>query len=181
MPNVNQVNSVLAVLVIGAQVTTGILLISLLFKKEKKAKEVLSYFSKKAFLLSFLIALSSMLGSLFYSEVAGYGPCKLCWYQRILMYPLVPLFGFAILRKRKDITDYALLLSTVGAVLAGYHYLLQIGAVPSIGCAAVGYSIGCSQRFVMQYGYITLPLMSLTGFALISTMMLVRKLVGKKK
>lgn len=179
MLTVDQVNGVLAVLVIVAQVTTGVLLLALLFKKEKKAKEVLSYFSRKAFLFSFLIALSSMLGSLFYSEVAGYGPCKLCWYQRILMYPLVLLFGFAMLRKRKDITDYALLMSLVGAAIAGYHYLLQIGVAPSIGCSAVGYSVGCSQRFVMQYGYITIPLMAFSGFVLISTLLLVKKLTSR--
>ncbi|MDO8599863.1 MAG: disulfide bond formation protein B [bacterium] len=180
MPSVEQVNNLLSVLVVISQITVGFLLLSLLFRKKKNVKKILSYFSKKAFLISFLIALTSMLGSLFYSEVAGYGPCKLCWYQRILMYPLVLLFGFALLRKRKDITDYALLMSLVGGVIAGYHYLLQIGLAPNIGCAAIGYSISCSQRFVMQFGYITLPLMSFTGFLIISTMLLVKKLTEKK-
>ncbi|MDO8452412.1 MAG: disulfide oxidoreductase, partial [bacterium] len=131
--------------------------------------------------LSFLIALTSMLGSLYYSEVAGYEPCKLCWYQRILMYPLVLLFGFAILKKRKDVTDYALLLSLVGAVIAGYHYLLQRGIVPNIGCAAIGYSVSCSQRFVMQFGYLTIPLMAFSGFALISVLLFVRKVISSKR
>src|SRR3989344_6213044 len=117
MPSVEQVNNLLSVLVVISQITVGVLLLSLLFRKKKNVKKILSYFSKKAYLISFLIALTSMLGSLFYSEVAGYGPCKLCWYQRILMYPLVLLFGLALLRKRKDITDYALLMSLVGGVI----------------------------------------------------------------
>lgn len=179
MPSVEVVNKVLGLLVIGTQVTTGLLLLSLLFKKE--AKELLSFFSKNAFRFSFIVSATSMLGSLFYSEVAGYGPCPLCWYQRIFMYPLAFIFGRALWKKKDEVLDYALLLSVTGGLIALYHYLNQIGVVASLPCSAVGYSASCSQRFVMQYGYITLPLMSLTGFALISTMMLVRKLVGKKK
>ena len=54
-----------------------------------------------------------------------------------------------------------------GAAIAGYHYLLQLGWLPSLICEAVGYSAGCSQRFVMNFGYITLPLMSFTAFLLL--------------
>ena len=45
-----------------------------------------------AILYSFLIALTGLLGSLFFSEIAKYDPCNLCWYQRIFMYPLVIIF-----------------------------------------------------------------------------------------
>ncbi|OGY68707.1 MAG: hypothetical protein A3B94_01990 [Candidatus Jacksonbacteria bacterium RIFCSPHIGHO2_02_FULL_43_10] len=116
-----------------------------------------------------------MLGSLFYSEIAGYEPCQLCWWQRILMYPQVILLGVAWLKEDQGIVLYSIALSSLGALIAGYNYLLQIGFVPSIGCSAVGYSINCSQRFVMQFGYITIPMMALTAFLLIISFMIVFK------
>ena len=39
--------------------------------------------------LAFLVALTATVGSLYFSEVARFTPCVLCWYQRIAMYPLV--------------------------------------------------------------------------------------------
>lgn len=119
---------------------------------------------------AFLIALAATLGSLFFSEIAGYPPCTLCWYQRILMYPLVVLLGMAIFRKEERvIAPYAFVLSAIGALVAGYQYLLQIGVVPSLVCA-VG-SVSCAKIFLLQFGYLTLPLMSLTAFLLIALLM----------
>lgn len=179
MPSVEIINKILPLLVLLAQGITLVLLLSLLVRKE--AQPVLNFFSRKAFIVSFLVALTSMLGSLYYSDIAGYEPCKLCWYQRILMYPLVFLLGFALLRRRKDVTDYALLLSSMGSALSLYHYLLQIGVAPSIGCEAIGYSVSCSQRFVYSYGYMTIPMMAFAGFTLITVLLLVTKLVVKGK
>lgn len=175
MPSVETVNSILPPMVLLAQGTTIVLVLALVLKKEKQAKTILKYFTEKAYLLSFFVALTSMLGSLYYSEVAGYEPCKLCWYQRILMYPLVFLFGFALFKKRRDLTDYALVLSSIGSALSLYHYLLQIGVVPTIGCEAIGYSASCSQRFVFSYGYMTIPMMAFAGFALITVLLIVTR------
>jgi disulfide bond formation protein DsbB len=41
--------------------------------------------------LAFLIALAATLGALLIGEVLGQMPCTLCWYQRIAMFPLVPI------------------------------------------------------------------------------------------
>lgn len=119
-------------------------------------------------ILSFVVALVAMMGSLFYSDVAGFEPCKLCWYQRIVMYPMVLLLGIAIAKNdRKNIVDYCLGLSGIGAVIAAYHYYLQRGGNEFIPCSTVGYSVSCSQFFTMSYGYITIPFMALTAFLLI--------------
>ncbi len=130
--------------------------------------------SSRANLFSFLIALTATLGSLFYSEIAHYDPCKLCWFQRIFMYPQAILFGIA-LWKRKDIRAYSIALSGIGAVIAGYHYLLQRGIAPSLACSAVGYSVSCSKIFVMNFGYITIPLMAFTAFVGIMIIQIVKK------
>lgn len=115
----------------------------------------------------FLVALVSMLGSLYYSEIAGYNPCVLCWYQRIFMYSQVFLLGLALWRKEKGIIPYAFLLSFIGLIIAGYHYIMQISQVDSTFCALVGFSISCSETFFLSLGYITIPMMAFSAFLLI--------------
>lgn len=144
-----------------------LMIVSVLFGFLTKNKNLLKFFGKNVLLLSFGVALISTLGSLFYSEIARFEPCKLCWYQRILMYPQTLLFGLALWKKRHDVVDYAIALSGVGALISTYHYLLQLGVVKAGDCAAIGYSVSCAKRFVLEFGYITIPMMALTGFLMI--------------
>lgn len=143
--------------------------------KNELARDLISWLGKHAVVLAFIVALVSMLGSLFYSEVAGYEPCKLCWYQRIFMYSQVFILLIALIRRRQDVVDYCLGLSGIGSSIALYHYLGQITNT-NLPCSFVGYSSACSQRFVLEYGYITIPMMALTGFLLILMVMISRKL-----
>jgi len=133
-----------------------------------KLKPLHKLLLKYGLLLAFLVALASTTGSLFYSEIAKYNPCKLCWYQRILMYPLVIILGIALEKKyHKEVIRYATALSAIGAVIAGYQYYLQRFGGSDTPCAAVGYSESCSKIFMLDYGYITIPMMALTAFVLI--------------
>jgi len=79
------------------------------------------------------------------------------------MFPQVFILGLALIKKDFSVAPYIRILSAIGAVIAGYQHLLQLGWMPSVVCNAVG-SISCAQRFVMGFGYITLPLMSFTAF-----------------
>lgn len=74
---------------------------------------------------SWSVSFIATLGSLYLSEIMKYEPCTLCWYQRILMYPLVLLLGTAIIRKDYRIGIYSLTLAIIGACIAAYHYSLQ--------------------------------------------------------
>ncbi len=168
MTLVSIVNLILSSFAVIGQVVIGLVIISLVIRNEKLTQ----FFGKNAILFSFVIALIATLGSLFYSEIAGFEPCKLCWFQRIFMYPQVILLGIALWKKKGALAIYSsITLSSVGAVVAGYHYLLQIGIAPELPCAAVGYSVACSQRFVLNFGYITIPIMALTTFTLIAILM----------
>ena len=171
MELISTVNQTLALLTITGQIIMVVLIMSFATKRS----EALNFFAKHALTFSLAVALIATLGSLFYSEIAGYEPCKLCWFQRILMYPQAIILGIAWLKKDRGIVLHSIALSSLGALIAGYHYLLQIGMAPSIGCSAVGYSINCSQRFVMQFGYVTIPMMSLTAFLLIIGFMVISK------
>lgn len=160
------VNQTLGVLTILAQIFSVLLFILFFTKKS------LPNFLKRNFLLiAFIVALGAMAGSLTYSEIIGYEPCKLCWFQRIFMYPQVILLGVALFKKDYKIISYSIALSIIGAIIAGYHYLLQLGVAPSLPCSAIGYSVSCSQRFVMQYGYITIPMMAFSAFILITLLL----------
>ncbi|MBI4129704.1 disulfide bond formation protein B [Candidatus Roizmanbacteria bacterium] len=169
-----QVTSVLSVLTLIGQVIL-IVLIAAYFNASVR-KLLLPIIPNRLFLFSFVVALVATMGSLFFSEIAGYEPCKLCWFQRIFMYPQVVLFGMGMDRKDKNVFGYAMVLSGIGALIAGYHYLLQRGLVNEIvPCSTVGYSISCTDKFVMELGYITIPLMSLTAFLLLFALALVYK------
>lgn len=181
MQPVQFANNLFGILAIISQITVVVILISLFFKKSFGQK-VLSFFGKNATIFSFLVALVATLGSLFYSEIAHYEPCKLCWFQRILMYPQVLLLGLAFLKRDKHIGSYIMLMSGAGAVIAFYHYLLQRGiAQELLPCSAVGYSVSCAQKFVMQYGYITIPFMALSGFLVIFFLFLAQRAAQKKE
>lgn len=164
-------NQILGGLTIIAQIGIIFLIIFLITKRPL----FLRFAADKAIVLAFAVAFVAMAGSLIYSEIIGYEPCKLCWFQRIFMYPQVFILGLALIKKDRVAADYSIMLSVVGAIIAGYHYLLQRGAVPATSCSAVGYSVSCAQKFVMQYGYITIPMMALTAFVAIALLMLAYK------
>lgn len=141
-------------------------------KRVKKLRQtVLSHVAPYARILAFIVALTATSGSLFYSEVAKFTPCLLCWYQRIFMYPQVLLIALGIIKKDKNIADYAMGMSLVGGAISLYHYYIQLGGNKFIPCSTVGYSIDCSQRFSLEFGYITIPIMALSAFTAIFLLM----------
>lgn len=109
----------------------------------------------------FVVALVAFLGSNYYSEIVGYTPCKLCWYQRILFFPQLFLLGLALWKKQWSIVPYIALLSVIGLCIAGYHYYGQMGGVSSLPCDASG---SCTFMPFGTFGFVTIPLMAFFGF-----------------
>ncbi len=115
--------------------------------------------------LNFLIAVLGTMGSLYFSEVLKFPPCTLCWYQRICLYPLVIIFGAAIWSDDRSYKKYALPLSVFGLVIAAYHNLLYFGVIaPELTPCTAG--VSCSAKQLELFGFITIPLLSLLGFAI---------------
>ncbi len=135
---------------------------------------------RKGLLLAFAIAVSAVSLSLFYSEIAGFEPCKLCWFQRIFMYPQIILLGIALLKKDFKIVNYALPLALIGSVFALYHNYIYYGGQSILPCSAFGLGVSCTRRYVFELGYITIPLMSLTSFLLLIFSLTIQKLYNKK-
>ena len=119
---------------------------------------------------AWLVALTATAGSLYFSEVRLFVPCALCWYQRVLMYPLVLLLGIASYRQDRGVVRYALPLSVLGMGVSVFHYLEQKvpGFRPPSICRA---GVPCSQEYINWLGFITIPLLALTAFTLITILL----------
>jgi disulfide bond formation protein DsbB len=118
--------------------------------------------------LTMLIALGATLGSLYFSEVAGYVPCRLCWFQRIAMYPLAVIGAVWLIRGGREGRAYVLPIAAVGALISTYHYLIEWNPSLDSGvCAASGPA--CSDVWFRSFGFVTLALMALVAFVAIIT------------
>lgn len=123
--------------------------------------------------LAFIVALTAMLGSLYYSEIAHFIPCSLCWYQRILMYPVALILLIGLIEQDELVYKYVLPFSVVGIFVSSYHCLIERGVFSDTAACTVG--VPCSIRYVNYLGFITIPLMALTAFILITCFMLLRR------
>ncbi len=133
------------------------------------------WIAKHKGVLAFILVLCATLGSLVYSEIIGLEPCRYCWYQRIFIYPQVLILGIALYKKEVDVVKkYIYTLSALGIVFAGYHYLAQkLQSVVTTNCNI--YTVDCSSAYVNIFGYITIPMMSLTILTAIMLILSIRK------
>lgn len=161
---IETVNMLAGVFTVAAQVFVAFLVVTLVLERRGALLSFRQLIVRHALRLSFTASLVAVLGSLYYSEIVGFVPCFLCWWQRVFMYPQVLIAGVALWKNDRHALRYLMALSAVGAAIAGYHYLLEWGFIPSGLCPATGPD--CAQRFVYEFGYITIPLMSFTAFAI---------------
>ena len=114
----------------------------------------------------FLVASIATGGSRFFSEIAGFIPCELCWYQRICMYPLSIITLLAALADDRRVARYLLPLPLVGAGVSVYHLLVENGVVEQARACLISAPGGCATKWIEEFGYVTIPVLALTGFAL---------------
>lgn len=120
--------------------------------------------------MAWIVALVATLGSLWYSEIADFVPCRLCWMQRIAMYPLaVILLMAAIRRDLRGGVLYAAAFPVVGTMIAAYH--LYIEANPEKESAACKISAPCSAKWIDEFGYVTIPMLAITAFLTIAALL----------
>ncbi len=143
-------------------------------------KTLIILLKKYALYLAFLQAWVATLGSLYYSEILKLEPCVLCWYQRILMYPLVIILPVGIILKDKRVAYYVLPFSILGALLALYQYLLQFTPLSKINPVACNSLNPCEAIQMAYFGFITIPLLSFLAFVAITGLMLIELLFAKK-
>lgn len=161
------VNKILSLLTVFSQIFLFLSLTYLIFSPSSGRRRFFTFISRHIWPLALTIVLVAVLGSLFYSEIAAYPPCELCWYQRIFMYPQIFLLAWAWYRQDRRIIDYLLILSIVGGAIALYHNYLYFGSSALAACVSGTSGALCLARYVFEFSYITIPVMSLTAFLIL--------------
>jgi disulfide bond formation protein DsbB len=122
---------------------------------------------ENSLLFIWLVSLVATLGSLYFSEIRSYEPCELCWYQRILMYPIFLITTVAYIQKNARIAVTTAVFSCIGGAISLYHYGLQkldflADAAPACG------RVACTGQYINWLGFITIPFLAGTAFLLIA-------------
>ena len=119
--------------------------------------------------LIFLVSLIATLGSLYFSEIRLYLPCEMCWYQRIIMYPIVLISFIGLIRNDRNSRIYVRAFSGIGILTSAYHYSLQkFSFIADSQPACTG--VDCTVQYINWFGFITIPFLALIAFILIFTM-----------
>lgn len=127
------------------------------------------------------VSLVATLGSLYFSEIRQFEPCKLCWFQRILMYPIVLISFIAFIQKKARIALTTLVFSCIGGAISLYHYGIQKLDFLTENAPSCG-RIPCSGQYINWLGFITIPFLALTAFVLIAaTSIYMLKIVKEEK
>ena len=125
-------------------------------------KQLLTGLAPLALAVPALVTAVSMIGSLYFSEVVGYRPCLLCWYQRIAMYSLAVVLTVAAVRRDKAIAPYAMTLAGIGTAISAYHWLLE--RWPAIDTGSCSADAPCSVPYFEVFGFISLAFMAFCAF-----------------
>lgn len=151
----------------------------LLFIGPKK-NVFLDFIDKHYLELGFILSLLPSLFVLVYSEIIGFVPCYLCWYQRVFMFPLPFIFGMAIWYQDRKIVKYVLPLLSMGFVISVYqNFMYYFGNTGDLPCDASG--VSCYQQLVYEFGgYISIPMLAITGFLGLITVVLVAHFYNKE-
>ncbi|WP_274364966.1 disulfide oxidoreductase [Paenibacillus thermotolerans] len=135
---------------------------------------LLRYLRRHGLFLAWVVSLIATGGSLFLSEIMHYIPCNLCWFQRMFMYPIVILLGRASFKNDHSIIGYVLPLSIIGGSISMYHYAEQkIPALAKMLPCTVG--VPCHLDYLNWFGFITIPLLAMIAFLLITLLLLISK------
>jgi len=166
----HSVTTLFAVLAVIAEVTTvGILALGVIGARVESVAAVRDrvwrILAPNGLWLAAVVALVCTLGSLYLSERAHFPPCRLCWFQRIAMYPLVVVLGLAAFRRDRGARIYGIALASIGAAISCWHLLVE--RYPTLEGDSCDPLNPCSIIWVQRFGYLTIPAMALSGFALI--------------
>jgi disulfide bond formation protein DsbB len=168
----------LSLLAIGAQAAVAVVLACLVGGRHTAGARrwITDVIGPHATLLGLVVVSIATAGSLYLSEVAHFTPCVLCWYQRIGMYPMVVLFAVA-LRRGDAVWPYALVLSVAGGAVSTYHMLLE--RFPTLETNACDPDNPCSLIWTERFGYLTIPTMALSAFALVASLSLLGRATAR--
>lgn len=139
---------------------------------------VSEWLNRNSMYIALAAAWIAFCGSLYFSEVKGYVPCTLCWYQRILMYPLAGFILIGLLRKDWHLPYYTIPFSVFGLGVSTYHYLLEKTDIFA-GTTVCRQGVSCTTQWINWFGFVTIPFLALIGFLVILLMSVIALLNGQ--
>lgn len=144
--------------------TLFILIARLAYSSQSWAKNTIDGFAPIALPLTAAITTTCMLGSLYFSEVVHYIPCRLCWFQRSMMYPLAIILVIATIRKNMSpsLRVVIVAMATIGALISTYHWFEE--RFPNLDSGVCDVKVPCSFVWFERFGFVTLAFMAFTGF-----------------
>ena len=128
---------------------------------------------------AWLVAATSVLGALFFSEVMQLPPCVLCWWQRIFMFPLALVLPIGLFPLDRKVIRYGLALALPGLLFALFHVLLVAGVIPE-NIQPCTQGVPCSETVIEWFGFVTIPLLSVVAFSTIAALLIVAHLRGSQ-
>lgn len=136
-------------------------------KYNKKLSNIAQYSIFVISLLAILLASYYLYYGDFFLHLIGKGEwfnpelgipaCNLCWYARILMFPIFPIAFVGIFKNDNKFTDYIIPLAILGIILDIYHYSLQMGWIAKPLLCDPNGGISCADIPVNYFGFITMP------------------------
>lgn len=169
---VETVNDLVALGTLGLEVVTAVLFIAYLLRGRIEGLGALAAFvGTWGVWIALLAASAASVLSLVYSELLGFPPCPLCWWQRVFMYGQVVLFAVALAIRDRAVALYGIVFSVIGLGIALYHHVLQMLPSGTLPCPAQG-EVSCGQRLLFEFGHITFPWLAVVCFSFLLVLML---------
>ena len=141
------------IVVLGARLT---------YRQLRPATALIDGFRPLSRPLAAAVTTTCMVGSLYFSEIVGYVPCRLCWYQRAAMYPLAILLIWFTVRRSERIAFVTVPLAAIGGAIAIYHWLYE--RWPALDTGVCSKEVPCNAVWFEYFGFVTLAFMAFTGF-----------------
>jgi disulfide bond formation protein DsbB len=176
----NQAFGILGLLGQIAAAILVVLIATAIISPRARARLVTSWsaLQVQALVAAWVVAAIATGGSLYFSEIAGYIPCQLCWFQRICMYPLTITLAVGAVVRGRAAALYSLVFPLVGIAVAARH--LYIEANPDAESASCRVGAPCSTKWIDELGYITIPALAMTAFVLIGLLTAIAVVAGMK-
>lgn len=165
------VQTITALLSMVAAATALLVAVSMVLARWGRAGGLRAGFADVGLVLATGVALVATAGSLYFSEIANYVPCNLCWYQRIAMYSVAVIGTVSLVRRDTAVAPYVVVLAVLGAGISAYHYVVEWN--PQLETEVCSLEVPCTTIWFREFGFATLPFMALCGFAAIAMLSLV--------
>ena len=160
--------SILAIAALAGSI--GVWALRLVSRFNKSAAGLVRSIGDVALVLAAMVAIGATLGSLYFSEIANYTPCKLCWWQRVAMFPLSIVLSVAVLRRDRGVRWHVLPVAAVGLCVSTYHYVIEW--FPTLEKTSCALEAPCTQVWFRTFGFSSLAFMAGCGFIAIITLLL---------